>query len=228
MPNHILKKGISVLLKRQTNILTAAYVLMATVIFSQILGLFKQRLLASNFKVSDTLGIYLYAAKLPDVIFQLTIAAALTSAFIPVFSHYLSRGKEKEGQKMASTLLTVGLFIFTIVSIILAIFAPFALQIFNLGSQFSPDQMLLMSNLMRLLLVGQLLFIIGIFFTAVLQSYDHFFIPGIALAMFNLGQLIGIFFFHKSLGIYCAPLGVIIGSLLYIAVQIPMTKKNRL
>jgi putative peptidoglycan lipid II flippase len=221
----LFKKSLNILLKRQTNILTAAYILMGTVVLSQLLGLLRTRLLFSVYGPSNTLGIYNYASILPDTIFQLTIAAALASAFIPVFSEYLARGKEEEGHKMASTLLSAGLIIFGIFSLLLAIFAPQLLAIFNLGSNFTPSQMELMAQIMRLIVIGQLIYIIGTFFTALLQSYNHFFIPGIAAAFYNLGIIIGILLFHGSFGIFAVPMGVILGSIIYVLFQIPLARK---
>ncbi len=174
--NEIVKKSLDLLTRRQTSIISAAFIIMATVVLSQLLGLVRQRLLLGIFGASDTLGIYLYASQLPDTLFQLTIASALTSAFIPVFSGYLARGEEKKAHEMASTLLAIGLCVFAALSIILMIFAQPFLQLFNLGGNFSPQEMALMANLMRIIVMGQLLFIIGTFFTALLQSYNHFFL----------------------------------------------------
>lgn len=221
----IIRRSLSLLLKRQTNILSAAYIIMATVIFSQILGLFRNRLLVSIFGASNTLGIYNYASILPDTIFQLVIAAAFSSAFIPVFSEYLTRDKEDEGHKMASTFLVLGLCTFIILSLILGIFAPFFLTLFNLGTNFTAPQMMLMANLMRILIVGELIFIIGTFFTALLQSYNHFFVPGIAAALYNLGIIGGILLFHSFFGIYSAALGVILGAVIFVLCQIPLARK---
>lgn len=181
--------------------------------------------MASIFGVSNIYGIYDFSTLLPETIFQLTIASALASAFIPVFSDYLSKGKEKEGQQMTSTLLLVSVAIFSIISFILALFAPFFLQVFNLGKEFSPAQMNLMANLMRIFMIGQLLFLVGTFFSAFLQSYNHFFFPGIAAASYNAGIIIGVFFLHGVAGIYSAPIGVILGSLLFILIQMPMMRK---
>lgn len=219
------KKSLNLLTRRQTSILSAAFVIMATVILSQVLGLIRQRLLVGIFGASDTLGIYFYASQLPDTLFQLTIAAALTTAFIPVFSDYLTRNKEQEGHRMASTLLVLGLVIFGGLATILAIGAPSFLQIFNQGGHFSPEQMTLMANLMRIILVGQLLFIMGTFFTALLQSYNHFFVPGIAAALYNLGIIIGILLFNESFGIYAATFGVILGGFIFVVVQLPLARK---
>jgi putative peptidoglycan lipid II flippase len=219
------KKSLNLLTRRQTNILSAAFVIMATVILSQILGLIRQRLLVGIFGPTDTLGIYFYASQLPDTLFQLTIAAALTTAFIPVFSDYLAKNKDREAHRMASTLLVLGLGIFTVLSFFMAIFAPQLLQVFNQGGHFSPEQMTLMANLMRIILIGQLLFILGTFFTAMLQSYNHFFIPGIAAAMYNLGIILGVLIFSESVGIYSATIGVIFGGLIFVVLQLPLAKK---
>jgi len=225
MAQNIIQKGANLLLKRQSNILSAAYIIMATVVFSQLLGVIRQRLLASIFSVSNTLGIYDYSTLLPETLFQLIIAAALSSAFIPVFSEYLSKDKEKEGHMMASTLLTLGLIIFTIISILLGVFAPFFLSIFNQGNQFTAEQMILMANLMRIFTIGQLLFIIGTFLSAFLQTYNHFFISGIAAALYNLGTILGVVLLSPSIGIYSAPVGNILGACIFILVQIPLAKK---
>ncbi len=225
MPTDFLKKSLDLITKRQTNILSAAFVIMATVILSQLLGLVRQRLLVGIFGASNTLGIYFYAFRLPDAIFQLTIAAALSSAFIPVFSEYLAKGKEEEAHKMASTLLFVGLVIFMALSLILCIFAQFFLQIFNLGANFSHHDMNMMVNLMRIIIIGQMLFIVGTFFTALLQSYNHFFIPGIALALYNPGIILGVLLFSSMLGIYSAAIGTILGALIFVIIQIPLATK---
>ncbi len=225
MPKDFLQKGISLLMRRQTNIISAAFIIMATVVFSQVLGLVRERLLVSVFGASNTLGIYLLSSKWPDFLFQIIIVGALSSAFIPVFSEFLSKGREKEANEMASTLLLFNLLIFFCISVVLFIFADFFLSLFNLGNGFSPEQVILMANLMRIIIVGELLFIIGSFLSAILQSYNHFFIPGIAAAMYNLGIILGIVFLSRPLGIASAAYGVVLGSLIFILAQIPLAKK---
>lgn len=225
MPKNFLQKSLSLILQRQTNILSAAFVIMGTVFLSQILGLIRQRMLVSIFGASNTLGVYLTANRFPDLLFQLIIAGALSSAFIPVFSDYLTKQKEKEAHKMASTLLVLGCIIFLLFSLFLFIFAPTFLGFFNIGGKYSLDQMFLMTNLTRIILVAQFLFIAATFFSALLQSYNHFFIPGIAAATYNLGIIIGITMFSSSFGIYAPAYGSILGAFFFILIQIPMVKK---
>lgn len=224
MRNGFLWKSLDLLTKRQTNILSAAFVIMATVVFSQILGLVRQRLMLSIFGVSEV-GLYFYATYLPDYIFQLTIAAALTSAFIPVFSGYISRGNEEEGHKMASTLLFIGFILFFIISCILAFFAESILQIFNLGNHLSTQDMSMMIIMTRIYIFSEFLFIIGTFFTALIQSYNNFFIPAAAVAFYNVGIILGILLFSSTFGIYSTMIGSILGGLIFVLIQVPMARK---
>jgi putative peptidoglycan lipid II flippase len=224
MARDLFQKSLQLLLRRQTNILSAAFVLMGTMIFQQILGLIRQRMLAAIFGASNIHGVYLASTKLPDLLFQLIIASALSSAFIPVFSDFLVKGEEEKGHKMASTLLVLGLCFFLVVSLVLFIFAPFFLQLLNLGQGYSADQMVLMTNLMRIVLTGQLLFIVGIFFSALLQTYNHFFIPGFAASLNNLGIIICIALLSPSIGIYAPAVGVVFGAFLFVVAQIPVMK----
>lgn len=222
MPTDFIKKSLRILLSRQTNILSAAFVIMATIIFSQLLGLVRQRLLVGIFGASDILGVYLASSRLPDFLFQLTIAGALSSAFIPIFSNYLEKGKEKDAYRVGSTFLMLSSVIFLFLSIILFIFSKESSSLMAPG--FSQEQIELMAGLMRIIIIGEFLFIIGSFLSAVLQSYNHFFVPGIAAALYNLGIIIGIVLLAPVLGIYSAAFGVILGAFIFILVQLPQVR----
>lgn len=211
------------LLARQTNILSAAFVIATTVIISQILGLVRQRLLVSIFGASDTLGVYLASSRLPDFLFQILIAGALSSAFIPVFSQYLGREKYEDANRLASSLLVLGLGAFLILGLILFIFANQFSTIIAPG--FSKSQIDLMSNLTRIIIAGELLFIIGSFLSAILQSYNHFFIPGIAIAFYNLGIITGIKLLSPVFGISSAAIGVVLGALIFVLIQLPLIRR---
>ncbi|HKC14469.1 MAG TPA: murein biosynthesis integral membrane protein MurJ [Patescibacteria group bacterium] len=220
---NIFKKGLSILLKKQSNILSAAFVIATTIIISQILGLIRQRLLVSIFGASDTLGIYLASSRLPDFLFQVIIAGALSSAFIPIFSEYLGKEKYEEANRLGSSLLSLGLFLFLILGVILFVFAnQFSMLV---APGFSKTQIDLMAYLTRIIIAGELLFIIGSFFSAVLQSYNHFFIPGIASALYNLGIILGIKFLSPIFGVASAAYGVVLGASIFALIQLPLVRR---
>jgi len=88
MVNHLFRK--------QNNVLSAATVLMVAVLLSRLLGLLRDRFLASYFFDNGStwqLDAYFAAFRLPDMVFQLLVVGALSAAFIPVFTHYFLKDK---------------------------------------------------------------------------------------------------------------------------------------
>jgi len=213
------QKSLNLILRRQTNILCTAAVIMVTVFFSPVLGLVRQRLLVATFGASNNLGVYLASVRVPDFLFQIIIAGAVSSAFIPVFSDFLAKKQEAHGHVFASSLLNIGLVVFAVISFFLALFADPISHLVAPG--FSQNDISLMANLMRIVLIGEMLFIVASFFSSFLQSYNHFFIPGFAAALYNVGMIISILIFSPMLGIYAPAWGVVIGALLFALLQVP-------
>src|SRR3989344_4663523 len=105
--------------KKQEDILSAAFVIGFSVALSRILGLVRYRLLAGYFghdiKLLDS---FVAASVLPDAIFEVLIFGAIALAFIPVFSQYVSKDKQKKAWKLSSTMITLGLLIFFVFTIL--------------------------------------------------------------------------------------------------------------
>jgi len=221
MVSSIVKRGIGALVSRQTNIFTAASFIILTTILSQILGILKYRLLVSLFGASSDLGVFFAAFRIPDFLFQVVIAGALSASFIPIFTEYLSKEKKQEAFEFTSALITIGLVFFMVVS---AVIIVFAYQLSSLVAPgFSKQELILMSNLMIIIQLAQVFFILGTIFTATLQSFQHFVIPGLASAFYNFGIIVGLIVFSHFLGfgIYGATIGVLVGSILFCLAQIP-------
>src|SRR5262249_35432712 len=79
----------------------AALMLVATLV-SRILGLARDVMVSKCFGVSAFTDAYKAAFTLPDLFFFLIAGGALSSATIPVFSHYLERGEDEEAWKVFS------------------------------------------------------------------------------------------------------------------------------
>lgn len=224
MVKEIVKKGLQALTQKQSNIFTAAFFIVATTIFGQILGILKYRLLVAIFGASSDLGVFLASFRVPDFLFQIFITGALSTSFIPLFSEFISQNKKEEANKFTSAILSYGVVVFVILSVFIIVFAQPLARVIAPG--FSENELRLMANLMIIIQLSQVFFVVGTVFSGMLQSYQHFLIPGIASALYNLGIIIGItvlsgFF---NLGIYGATLGVVIGAFFFFAVQLPMLR----
>jgi len=188
---------------------------------SRILGLLRDRVLVSFF-TPQNLDIYFAAARIPNFIFDLVVAGAISTAFIPVFSEYLSRNKKEEALAVASTLISLSLLFFLVLA---GFYFVFAKQISGLiAPGFSPGQILLMSKLTRVMLAAQVFFILANFLTGIAQSFRRFIIPAISLALYNIGIIWGTALLSPTLGLYGPAIGMVVGAFLYLVVQIPLLR----
>jgi len=224
MVKNLVRKGLSVVASKQSSIFNAAFLIIITTALSQILGILKYRLFGSYFGASSDLGVFFASFRIPDLLFQIIIVGALSSAFIPVFSDHLTKRSKEDAFRFASALTTLGLIVFTVITIIVLIFAEPLARI--IAPEFTDDQIILLANLMRIIQVSQFLFLIGTVFTAMLQSFSYFLIPGLANALYNIGIIIGVYLFAPKYGIYGAAIGVVIGAFLYFAAQLPTVLSN--
>ncbi|MBI2599132.1 murein biosynthesis integral membrane protein MurJ [Candidatus Curtissbacteria bacterium] len=218
------KNGANIFAKKQENILSAAFIIAASVALSRILGLIRYRLLASNFgddiKLLDS---FIAAAILPDAIFEVLIFGAIALAFIPVFSQYLSRDKLEKAWALSRALITLGLIIFVIFTIIILVFAPFIAPLIAPGVVLrEPATQAVIANLLRIMIAAQLFFVISIFLTGILQSFQRFLVPAVASIFYNLGIILAIIFLTPFFGIYAPAIGMVLGALFHLLIQLPL------
>ncbi|HDZ85642.1 MAG TPA: murein biosynthesis integral membrane protein MurJ, partial [Candidatus Moranbacteria bacterium] len=115
------------------SITMAAFIISLAGIASRILGLVRDRILASQFGAGDTLDIYYAAFRVPDLVYNLLVLGALSAAFIPVFTGLVSRDDKKEAWKLSSGVLTIGVIVISLVSVMLAILAPYLMKLVTPG-----------------------------------------------------------------------------------------------
>lgn len=206
--------------RKQTTVGSAAFVLVSMVAASRVLGLVRDRLLSGRF-VPDELGVYFAAFRLPNLIFELLVMGALTSAFIPVFTKYLSHNKEKEAWRIAATLINLSIIVLFIFSIPVFIWTE-AISRF-LAPGFSRDQIVQMTQFTRFMIAFQITpLLIGNFFTGILQSYNLFLIPALAPVVYNVGIIVGIIVLTPILGLWAPVVGVSLGAILFMVIQLPI------
>jgi putative peptidoglycan lipid II flippase len=211
--------------KKQQSILSASLVLGIAFAVSAILGFLRSRFLYAEFFkcCADQLDVYNAAFRLPDLIFKILVTGALSASFIPVFSSYLHKDEAK-AYKIASSVINILGIIFIIASAIVLIFTRPLTQIIAAG--FTPQQLDLMVNLTRILLIAQVFFLISNFLTATLQVNQVFIIPALSPIVYNLCIIISIFVLAPIFGIYGVVYGAVIGAFFHLAIQIPAVKNN--
>lgn len=221
----LLSPNIRWLENRQTSILSAASVITIATVISAVSGLIVKRLLVSIFfeQASAQLEAFWFAFQIPDLMYQLIVVGAVSAAFIPSFTS-VKKQDEKTSFKMASSIMNILLIIFFAIGVIIFIFAD-SITHLRTGSEFTEDQLTIVTNLTRLFLISQLFFTVSNIFTGILQSFHRFIMPAMAAILYNLGILAGAYFLSGPFGIYGPAIGVLIGALLHMALQIPLVYK---
>ncbi len=219
MVKKLLQKSSQIFTKRQKTILSAAMIIMITIAASRVLGLLRNRVLAHFFSV-ETLSVYFAAFRIPETIFEILVFGTFSSAFIPIFTSYISEGKKREAWYVASVSLNFAFLVFLAFAFIIFVFAAPLYKMVAPG--FSLEQNFQIANLSRVLLLAQGFFVLSYFLTSVLESLQRFLVPALAPLLYNLGIILGAFLFSSRLGIYGPAIGAVIGAFFHFLIQLPL------
>jgi putative peptidoglycan lipid II flippase len=151
---------------------------------SRVVGLGREILVASFFGTTPAASAFTIANQVPNLFSNLFANAALSAAFVPVFTDLLQQGRKREAFRLASALLWIMLIVLGALTAIFILAAGVVMPLFT--GTFKGFTVSLTVGLSQVLFpIVMLLGIMGMF-TGVLQSYEHFTIPAIAPAVWNL------------------------------------------
>jgi len=206
--------------KTHRRVFVSAIIVGCGFLVSKVTGILDDLILAKIIGPGPQLDAYYAAFGLPDLLFTLIAGGALAAAFIPMFSGFLARDDRSGAWRLASAVINTAFLAAAIASLILAIFAPLIVSQ-TIGSGFTPEQQQLTANLMRVILISTVLFSISGIVMSALQANQHFFLTALAPIMYNLGILGGVIFLGPTIGVWGPTIGVVVGALLHLLVQVP-------
>jgi putative peptidoglycan lipid II flippase len=181
------------------------------------------RIYSNEVELLDTFNA---ANNLPDLLFALISGGALAMAFIPLLTEYLTTKDRAAAWDLFSRVANFGFVVTAIFALVVAIFAQQIVDAeIGIAPGFGAEQRTLLAELMRLNLIGTMIFSISGLVMASLQANQHFVMPAIAPSMYNVGQIIGAIFLVPIYGIYGLVYGTILGAAFHLLVQFPMLFK---
>ncbi len=152
---------------------------------SRVVGLVREIVAASFFGTGGPASAFTIAFQIPNLISNLVANAALSAAVVPVFTDLLQQGKRKEAFRLASTLFWIMLLALGALTAFFVLAAGVIMPLFT-GPTFGPQLDALTVGLSQVLFpVVLLIGLIGLL-VGVLQSYEHFTIPAISPAVWNV------------------------------------------
>jgi putative peptidoglycan lipid II flippase len=155
---------------------------------SRVLGLVREMVASYYFGAAGRINAFTVAFQVPNLVRALVADAALSSAFVPVFSDLIERGERRRAWRVASSLFWLMLLGLTALTALFVLVAPWVIGIFgNPGHDRS-----LAVGLSRVLFpIVALLGVSGIV-VGILNSYDHFTVPALSPVFWNLAIILGL------------------------------------
>lgn len=222
------------ILTRQSKTLLGASATLAFLgLFSRILGVLRDRILASHFGASNLLDVYYVSFDIPDFIFNLLVVGAVASAFIPVFIEYQQKSKENSDAEhrsssraelsgewnLANNFLNILAVIMAGTVGVIFIFTPWFIHLIVPG--FSAEKKDLAVLFTRVMLFSPIIFSVSVVVGSILQVFQRFLAYSLAPIMYNLGIIFGAIYFVPWFGPLGLAEGVVLGALLHLLIQLP-------
>ena len=145
---------------------------------SRIAGLAREISVASFFGTSGPFSAFTLAFQVPTLVSNLFANAALSAAFVPVFTELLQKGRRKEAVRLASTLFWIMLIALGSITAVFILGAGVIIPLFT-GAKFTHYLNDLAAGLSQVLFPVVLLLGLNGLLVGILQSYDRFSIPAI-------------------------------------------------
>jgi len=225
----VVQRILNILNKEFVGIHQAAYLLGVFAIASQILALFRDRLLANIYGAGSTLDVYYAAFRIPDFLY-ITIASFVSiTVLIPFLVERLAPGEEnggKQARAFLNSVFTVFILAVGSVSALAFFLAPELAKLIVPG--FGADAQAEFVFLTRILLFSPIILGVSSLLGSVTQTYRKFFVFAGAPVLYNLGIIVGIVFFAPVFGIEGVVYGVIVGAVMHLLVQIPVVARHSL
>lgn len=199
----------------------AAYLLGLFAIFSQVLALVRDRLLAYNFGAGEVLDVYYAAFRIPDLIF--VGVASLVSVYV-LIPFIAEKATDKAVKEFISNIFSFFALLIISVSAIVFIFTPQIVSSLFPGIADSETLVLLT----RILLLQPMLLGLSNLFASITQINQRFILYAVSPLLYNIGIIIGILFLYPIYGIVGLVYGVILGAVFHMAIQIPFITKKKL
>jgi putative peptidoglycan lipid II flippase len=196
----------------------AGIVVSGAFLISRLLGYVRFVVIGNSGLLPGELDTFFAAFRLPDLIFQLVAAGALSSALIPVMAALLADGEESHAWRVVSTIVNLMLIALIALAIGIFLLAPLVMNVIAPG--FGPVQLETSVELTRTMLLSPIFLALGAVATSVLNSGGRFAASALAPIVYNLVIIGAAFLLVPSFGVEGLAIGVVLGSLGHLLVQL--------
>lgn len=220
---------INILKKEISGLHEAAFLLGFFALASQVLALLRDRFLAHAFGASSALDVYYAAFRIPDFIYLSIASLVSLMVLIPFLSEYLAEDSSLAREKariFLSSVFSMFVLIMLAASLLAFILMPYLSPFIAPG--FSVTQLADLTLLSRIMLLSPILLGISNLLGSVTQLFKRFFVYALSPVFYNLGIISGVIFFYPVFGLTGLAVGVVVGALIHMLIQVPVVIESGL
>ncbi len=195
-------------------------------IASRILGLLREMVKSGLFGADSSVSALNAAVRVPTTMYDLLVGGMISSALVPVFSDYATQEHRAELWRLLALLTSAITLIVSIFLLLGEIFAP--QLVWLMAGGLAPADQRLATELLRIVLPALLFLNLAGVFSAALYALQRFAFPAFTAAIFNASLVVTTLLLGRWWGVRSMALGLVVGSILQVALQLPGLRDARL
>lgn len=204
-----------------SDIIKKGSVITIITMISRPLGYIREAIQAYLFGATLLVDAFIVAFNFPELIQTLFFSGATSAFLVPVCVHYMK--DHEEYSSIYSTFINISIIVTVSISLLFLAFSHGIVSMIAPG--FSSEAKQITKTLFIIMLPVIAFHTILSVIKAFLNAKDHFAAPELSGIVWNIAFILSAFLLRHKLGIYSLAVGVTVGSLLQIAIQVPFLKQ---
>ena len=200
---------------------------------SRILGLVREQIIAALFGAGAATDAYNVAFRIPNLVRDLFAEGAMSAAFVPTFTRYLSTAGKPSAWRLGNHVINALVLLTGILALVGIVFAePIVTALAAESFTTDPAKLALTVQLARVMVPSLVFIAVAAALMGMLNSLQHFFVPAASPAMFNvvsIGCMLGLAPAMPALGfnpVMAIAVGTLLGAAAQAALQWPTLRRE--
>lgn len=181
------------------NVVKTFTFMFSAIFLAKILGLVRQIIFANSYGTGAEATAFFTASRIPLQLLDMTLGAAISSSFIPVFNEFFQKKGKERAVQFANNFLNIIILISLILTILGILGAPLIINLIAPNLELATFDLTV--KLIKILFPIMLFTAVAFVFVGFLQSLDEFRIPSIISVVANGILILYLLLFNNKYGI---------------------------